>query len=126
MRAHGVAGFPDPNSSGVLPKLQVAQLAARDPQFVPAHRACEHLLPNGGLPSSAQVQQAWNDMRSFARCMRSHGVRNWPDPTVTSRQDNRPFFYVPPSINPSSPQIVAKIDLCRHVLHADNPLVTTQ
>jgi hypothetical protein len=126
MRSKGVPKFPDPNSSGVLTKRQVAQLAARSPQFVPAHRACEHLLPNSGQPTPAQVQQAWNDMRAFARCMRSHGVPNWPDPTFTSAQDNRPFFKTPASIDPNAPQITAKIRACQHVMHANNPLATTQ
>jgi hypothetical protein len=126
MRSHGVPNFPDPNSSGALPKSQVDQLAASSPQFPPAHRACEHLLPNGGQPTQAQVQQAWNDMRNFARCMRSHGVPNWPDPAATSQQDQRPFFHVPDSIDPNAPQITTKIRVCQHVLHANNPLVTTQ
>ena len=126
MRSHGVPNFPDPNSSGALPKSQVDQLAASSPQFPPAHRACEHLLPNGGQPTQAQVQQAWNDMRNFAHCMRSHGVPNWPDPAATSQQDQRPFFHVPDSIDPNAPQITTKIRVCQHVLHANNPLVTTQ
>lgn len=126
MRSNGVANFPDPNSSGVLPKRQVAELAAGSPRFVPAHKSCEHLLPNSGQPTQAQVQQAWKDMRSFARCMRSHGVTNWPDPTVTSAQDNRPFFNVPASIDPNAPQISNKIYACQRVMHANNPLVTTQ
>jgi hypothetical protein len=126
VRSHGVPSFPDPNSSGVLPKSQVAQLTAGNPQFPAAHRACEHLLPNGGQPTQVQMQQAWNDMRNFARCMRSRGVPNWPDPARTSQQDQRPFFYVPDSIDPNAPQITTKIRACQHVLHANNPLVTTQ
>jgi hypothetical protein len=126
IRRHGVPNFPDPNSSGVLPKNQVAQVTASNLQFPAAHRACEHLLPNGGQPTQAQVQQAWNDMRNFARCMRSHGVPNWPDPAATSQQDQRPFFHVPDSIDPNAPQITTKIRACQHVLHANNPLVTTQ
>ncbi len=126
MRSEGVPDFPDPDGSGALPKRRVAQLAVDSPGFVPAHRACAHLLPNGGQPSQALVQQAWNDMRSFARCMRSRDVRNWPDPTVTSAQDNRPFFDTPKSIDPNAPRITTAIQACRHVLHADNPLVTTQ
>jgi hypothetical protein len=126
MRSHGVPNFPDPNSSGVLPKSQVAQLAASSPQFPAAHRACEHLLPNGGQPTQAQTQQAWDDMRNFARCMRSHGVPNWPDPARTSQQDQRPFFHLPGSIDPNAPQITTEIRACQHVLHANNPLVTTQ
>jgi hypothetical protein len=126
MRSHGVPNFPDPDGSGLLPKNQLADLAASNPQFPAAHRACEHLLPNGGQPTQAQVQQAWNDMRTFARCMRSHGVPNWPDPAPTSQQDQRPFFYTPDSIDPNAPQIIAKIHTCQHLLHANNPLVTTQ
>jgi hypothetical protein len=126
MRSHGVAKFPDPNSSGVLPKRPVAELAASNPKFPTAHRACEHLLPNGGQPTPAQARQAWNDMRKFARCMRSHGVPNWPDPTATSPQDQRPFFHTPESIDPNAPQITTKIRACQHLLHANNPLVTTQ
>ena len=72
------------------------------------------------------MQQAWNDMRNFARCMRSHGMPNWPDPARTSQQDQRPFFHLPDSIDPNAPQITTKIRACQHVLHANNPLVTTQ
>jgi hypothetical protein len=126
MRSHGVPNFPDPGSSGLLPKNQLAQLAASNPQFPAAHRACEHLLPNGGQPTQVQVQQAWNEMRNFARCMRSRGLPNWPDPTPTSQQDQRPFFHLPDSIDPNAQQITTKISRCQHVLHANNPLVTTQ
>ncbi len=125
MRSHGVPGFPDPDSSGGLPKRQVARLTG-SPQFPAAHRSCEHLLPNGGQPTQAQVLQAWADMRSFARCMRAHGVPAWPDPAPTSQQDQRPFFHLPASIDPEAPRITARIGACQHVLHAGDPLVTTQ
>lgn len=84
MRSHGVSQFPDPNSSGVWPKSQV-ELVAGDPKFEAATQICGHLLPDGGPgvpPSSAVVQQIQTDMAKFARCMRSHGVPSWPDPTL--------------------------------------------
>ena len=114
MRSHGVPNFPDPNSSGALPKRQVDQLAASSPQFPPAHRACEHLLSNGGQPTQAQVQQAWNDMRNFAHCMRSHGVPDWPDPTTDS--SGQPVFDLRGRIAPDSPQIDAKSGICDYLL----------
>lgn len=126
MRSHGVPDFPDPNGRGVLPKSLIVEAAASSPQFPAAHRSCGHLLPNGGQPTQAQAQQAWNDMRNFARCMRSHGVPNWPDPAPTSPQDPRPFFHLPSSMDPNAPQLVTRIRACQHVLHASNPLVTTQ
>jgi hypothetical protein len=84
MRSDGVSNFPDPNSSGVWAKSQV-ELAAGNPRFQAATHACGHLLPNGGpgvSPSPAVVQQIQIDMAKFARCMRSHGVPKWPDPTL--------------------------------------------
>jgi len=127
MRSHGVQHFPNPNSKGQLPKAQVDHLQATDPQFVPAHRACSHLLPNGGQPTGAQVRQAWRDMRHFARCMRSHGVPRWPDPHFTSKQDHRPFFFTEEAgINPNSPRVQATTHTCRHLLHTSNALETLQ
>ena len=44
-----------------------------------------HLLPDGGPgvpPSPAVVQLIQTDMLAFVSCMRSHGVRDWPDPTL--------------------------------------------
>jgi hypothetical protein len=65
-------------------------------------------------------------MRNFARCMRSHGVPNWPDPAPTSQQDQRPFFHLPDSMDPNAPHIASKIRACQHAFHANNPLVTMQ
>jgi len=127
MRAHGVTNFPDPNSSGAFPKILVAHLAATNPRFVPARRACAHLLPNGGQPTQAQTRQAWNDMRTFARCMRSHGVPAWPDPAFTSREDHRPFFHTEEvGIDANAPRVTAAIHACQHLLQAGNPLITLQ
>lgn len=126
MRSNGVPNFPDPGGNGDFDKMTLSQLEADNPDFPAAHRACEHLLPNGGLPSQGQVQQAWTDMRNFAHCMRSHGVLNWPDPTVTSPQDSRPFFNTPNSIDINAPQVSTAINACQHSFHASNPLDTTQ
>ncbi|HEY2593574.1 MAG TPA: hypothetical protein VGK33_06715, partial [Chloroflexota bacterium] len=59
MRSHGVSSFPDPNSSGQIPKDKVIPLA-RSPQFRVAEGACQHLLPNASAPTvtHAQVQAA--------------------------------------------------------------------
>jgi hypothetical protein len=119
MRSHGVATFPDPNSSGVWPKSQV-QLAANNPRFQAATRSCAHLLPYGGPgtpPSPAVVRQIKTDMLKFARCMRSRGVPNWPDPIVDDH--GRGIFDTHAAgINTNSPQMSAKIHDCNHVYPA--------
>lgn len=90
MRSHGVSNFPDPNSEGQINvkfasggKDGTAASSGIDrmsPQYLSAARACRHLLP-GGTPTPAQNQQVLAQELKFARCMRSHGVSNFPDPT---------------------------------------------
>jgi hypothetical protein len=86
MRSNGMPNFPDPERVGGRSlKLTVQRLAASNPRFQAAQRACNHLLPNGGGGSQETAQQTRTqlaDMLSFARCMRSHGVTRFPDPTA--------------------------------------------
>jgi hypothetical protein len=54
MRKHGIADFPDPNSSGGL-EVQATpggDLDPNHPQFKAADQACKHLLPGGGKGGS--------------------------------------------------------------------------
>jgi hypothetical protein len=86
MRSHGVPGFPDPDSSGGIPKAQVVAASRGNVNaFKAASTACSHLLPNGSLgPPETEEQRRTRlaDELSFARCMRSHGVARFPDPTA--------------------------------------------
>jgi hypothetical protein len=85
MRSHGVPTFPDPDGTGVIPKDQVVAARQQNPsRFDSAANACRRLAPTGGLapPETPQQQHArLVDGLSFARCMRSHGVTRFPDPT---------------------------------------------
>jgi hypothetical protein len=106
IRSHGVPHFPDPPSSGQVPKGDAQQFGVSSSQLQTARAVCQHLYPgNGGsFQQSIQqceltgdcpqavVQQALTEMRNYARCIRSHGVPNWPDPTTDSR--GRPYFDV--------------------------------
>ncbi len=86
MRAHGVPNFPDPDGSGEIPKTQVVANAQLNPhKFNAAQTACIHLAPNGSLgrqQTAAQKRAQLADELSFAKCMRSHGVARFPDPTA--------------------------------------------
>ena len=83
MRSNGIPSFPDPQRFvGGNVKLTIHQLAPSQA----ALSACNHLLPtNGGSGSQETAQQQRTqlaDELSFARCMRSHGVSRFPDPTA--------------------------------------------
>ena len=111
MRSHGVSQFPDPDSSGAIPKVTLQQLRVGSSQFQAAQSACVSLLQ----PSNAQVQQTLSGMLDFARCMRSHGVHSWPDPRTDS--DGQAAFDLHGRINPDTPQMDTKSGLCAHLLH---------
>jgi hypothetical protein len=88
MRSHGVPNWPDPNSSGVFDKSKLSsqQLGASSSRVQAAQTACRNLLPNGGSgPTAAGVQQVKAKALAFSRCVRSHGVPNFPDPDSTGR-----------------------------------------
>jgi hypothetical protein len=111
MRSHGVSQFPDPDSSGAIPKVTMEQLGVSSTRFQPAQSACAHLLRS----TNTQVQQTLSGMLDFARCLRSHGVRNWPDPTTDST--GQAVFDLRSRINPDTPQMDAKSGRCSHLLH---------
>jgi hypothetical protein len=90
MRTHGVANFPDPqivNQPGQRGiRLTVSPGLAATPEFNPAQKACRGILPvpkNVNPSQLAQQQQARaEDVLAFAKCLRSHGVPDFPDPTT--------------------------------------------
>jgi hypothetical protein len=104
MRAHGVPDFPDPNADERPLEVDAQQLGVSDSLYQAAEQACLHLLPTGGslqqlthqcllygdCPQTL-VQPLMTLERKYAECMRSHGVPNWPDPSI-SPKEGRPVF----------------------------------
>ena len=107
MRSHGVSNFPDPvltpdggygyRTTGIDPHAAA---------FQGALQACKS-LPSPWRPSGQQLspaqQQAW---LSWAKCIRAHGVPNFPDPTFSGRA-------VQISGGSSSPQLQSATDACK-------------
>jgi hypothetical protein len=130
MRSHGVPNFPDPSSSGGIPKETAQQLGVSSSQLQAAQNTCQHLLPNTGNidDNPAALHQWWSQMLHFARCMHSHGVPNWPDPSPYPQDPVRPTFNLhaagigfhlgaQPGNIVNSPQIEAKVRQCESVVH---------
>jgi hypothetical protein len=111
MRSHGLSQFPDPDSHGAIPKVTMQQLGVSSSQVQAAQSACAHLLQS----THTQVQLTLSGMLDFARCMRSRGVRNWPDPTTDT--SGQAVFDLRGRINPDTPQMDAKSGRCSHLLH---------
>lgn len=95
MRSHKVPTYPDPSSNGLLPKKTPQQLGVSSATFQAAQGACIHLVSNGGQPSPAQIEQYRSEMLVYARCIRTHGVSNMPDPDSRGHLDIGPGTDVP-------------------------------
>jgi hypothetical protein len=87
MRSHGVTNFPDPGGGQLRLEIQktpnstsVNGVEVNGPAFQSAMQACRSYLPNGGHPSAAQTAKMRAQALAMSRCMRTHGVPNFPDP----------------------------------------------
>jgi hypothetical protein len=86
MRGHGLADFPDPDSSGTI-DLKPLLLAGSHPDLNPddsrfqaAQRACQSLQPT---ESTSQQHQDATQALQWSRCFRTHGFPDFPDPDST-------------------------------------------
>jgi hypothetical protein len=129
MRSHGVPSFPDPSGNG-HGGLQIQQsqragsgasmtvnwVSVSAPAFQSAMRTCQKDLPNGGHPTTAQSAQARAEALAMSRCMRSHGVPNFPDPTFRNGPNGGVGiginFGSGSGINPRSPAFQAAQTAC--------------
>jgi hypothetical protein len=137
MRSHGVPHFPDPNTpgggfqvnvSGYHSSVSIGNIPGinqQSPAFRAANSACQNLLPGGAPapgqqhPTSAAVAQA----RAAAKCMRAHGVPNFPDPGRfmpsnppaygTVDNINGAVFLIPGSIDLQAPAVQQAATACQ-------------
>jgi hypothetical protein len=118
MRAHGVPNFPDPSGGGGGVNLAGTGIDPQSPAFKSGRRACEALSPGGARGIEATESQFLAAVK-FAKCMRTHGFPDFPDPT---RFDAPPgpilivgnglFFRVSPSFDPNAPVVNRAVAAC--------------
>jgi hypothetical protein len=139
MRSHAVPNYPDPEPGRTLPdglpKVGSQQLGVSPPRYQAALQACHHLLPTAGsfqqqlaecMQNSdcppALVQQILTADRTLARCMRTHGVPNFPDPTTGGGSGNPYFPISTVGISESAsrtPTFVHELNACGRVAGPD-------
>jgi hypothetical protein len=143
MRSHGVPNFPDPPGNGQVPKTSAQLLGVSGSHLQAAQIACQDLYPHNGGPGGvltrdslgqceetgncpqALVQAAMTALRTYARCMRSHGLPTWPDPTLDS--EGRPGFNLlrVQGFDPNSSQTSNVMQACYHVMPGGVPVPVT-
>ena len=115
MRDNGVSNFPDPsagpgggvgfNGVGISNTgvLIVDGIVFDGPVAKRAEKACREFLPPGGPPPAPSASQRAAALAQ-ARCMRQHGVPNFPDPTFGSGPS--------PPLPPPSPALIRAAKAC--------------
>ena len=117
MRTHGVPGVPVPigfrNGKPVFDVQQDSTVNSHTPLYGRANVACRSLLlsPHGAGEQITAKDQA--DYLKAARCMRAHGVREFPDPVFIGGQVS---FPVPTGVNVHSPQVLRAETTCRRLI----------
>lgn len=129
MRASGVPNFPDPAPGG-SGFYTGAGIDPASPAFRAAQAKCRKLIPGGGPPSQTHPStQTLARFRTIARCMRQHGVPDFPDPRTSVPSD--PFgsgagvisdieeviFVFPSTIDQQSPAFTQAATACAFPLH---------
>jgi hypothetical protein len=133
IRTHGIADFPDPDRSGNIDLKGLhpgpgSDLDPDDPRSQAAAKACEALRPTGFSPGSDSVsatarRRAQARALRFSRCMRSHGVPNFPDPDSDGGLSAHSIRSA--GLGPASPQFRTALTACGHDqpgnLHVSGP-----
>jgi hypothetical protein len=110
MRSHGLPGWPDPMPGGGFDKSKLRELGYTKNQVRAVEDgACKSFVPSGS-PKQLSVQQKVADALSFARCMRSHGVTRFPDPTAQGQLSVQ--MVQAQGINVQSPQVLHVVQTC--------------
>jgi hypothetical protein len=119
MRSNGVTDFPDPDSNGqfALPD-NTGDLNPTSPVNQKAQEACQHFLGSDEHGTPAQEAQDGAKLLSYAKCMRSHGITNFPDPF--RHPDGGYGFLYTNQVDQSSPAFLAANQACRNLLPGDH------
>jgi hypothetical protein len=118
MRSNGIPGWPDPTSAGVFDKAKLRQLGLSVARVRAIEDGpCKNLVPTGGgsPDSPQQVRTRVADALSFARCMRSHGVARFPDPTAQGQLTIE--MVQAQGIDVHSPSVLQAVQACLPASH---------
>jgi hypothetical protein len=130
MRANGVPNFPDPSSSGGGIAISSSQSAGGGrtltvngvpvdaPAFQTAQQKCQKNLPQGPTVSTSQLDKLRAGALAMAKCMRAHGVTNFPDPVVSAGPGGHGVRVQigGPGVSPTSPAFQAAQQTCGHLM----------
>ena len=94
MRDHGVPTETNGSGHGAV-VIGGFRTSPESPTFQKAQNACKKLLPDSGLPGEGPPPsaQTFDRLVTIARCMRKHGISEFPDPRTTRPANLGPGKY---------------------------------
>jgi hypothetical protein len=114
MRAHGLTNFPDPQSVNGGSSLDLSDVDTHSPTYQRANRACVSLLAGGSAAQQRAQARAQKRALKYAKCMRAHGIHNFPDPNVDGTFPESQMQ----GLGKGSPQFSAAQDACQQYLQS--------
>lgn len=117
MRSHRVPNFPDPSANGgvQLPP----SINPESPGFQSASQACASEQPNANGPRPKITAAQQKSFVANAKCMRRHGIPNFPDP-VFGPSGEGIGYDVSPGAFSGEPQAI--LQASRACIHVGTPL----
>lgn len=124
MRDHGLADFPDPSTSNGGFAINGGPGSDLDPSsktFKDASTACQKYLPSGGAKNGKADPQMQQKALKFSKCMRDHGITDFPDPKFDSNGGGGMQIQLNPDqagsdLDPNSPQFQAAQQACASII----------
>ncbi|MGH2894443.1 MAG: hypothetical protein ACRDPM_14440 [Solirubrobacteraceae bacterium] len=135
VRAHGVPDFPDPNANpgggGTETQAASAKSLSESPAVVQkADSQCRRYAAaaEGPVVSKAQLANLKAGALAYAKCVRAHGVTDFPDPRVVTADGGRSVGIAPPYgtganavAHAQSPTLQAAIKTCSSLVDKVTP-----
>jgi hypothetical protein len=116
MREHGITKFPDPGADGVITIQPGLGLDPNSEKFKAATEACKSQAPAGADPPDAKKADPQEQQRylAFAKCMREHGISDYPDPAT--RDDGSLSLLIPKDVDINSAHFKQAQQTCKSLL----------
>jgi hypothetical protein len=122
MREHGVPDFPDPTTSSdghseiaIQGSPGSSDLDPNSTAFKDASAACQKYLPSGGAGRGKPDAQMQQKALRFSKCMRDHGLPDFPDPKFDNGGANVQINSSP-DLDPNSPKFQAAQQACASIM----------
>lgn len=119
MHSHGIKNFPDPSNGGLslatspgTDTVMADGITFSGPAFESGVKSCKFFGGGTGPPPISGAQQ--EQMIAKARCIRTHGVPNFPDPTFGPGGEGV-GINLAPGDNPQGPAVRRAARACAHV-----------